>query len=141
MFHLNNVVAATKVAVADEVLGTMLCDYLYYHVDLIGGDANMASYRAMGRKQESMDLKGGMYVSLLHFCIEAWSSAPQCVHLCAPRVQHVTASLGLLKQYEDQLGHAKYSQIQRLRCTRRFEGSCLRMVVEFHEGGLSFGGP
>ena len=53
MFHLNSNIAATKVALAHEALGTMICDCLYYQVDFIGGDANMALYRAGGRKQES----------------------------------------------------------------------------------------
>ena len=48
-------------------------------------------------------------MDILDYFIEAWSSAPECMPFCAPRAQHVTAnSLGLLKQYEDQLGHAKY---------------------------------
>ena len=32
--------------------------------NLIGGDPNMALYRSMGRKQESMDIRGGMYRNL-----------------------------------------------------------------------------
>ena len=48
-------------------------------------------------------------MNILDYFIEAWNSAPECMPFCAPRAQHVTAnSLGLLKQYEDQLGHAKY---------------------------------
>ena len=109
MFHLNNVIAATKVALAHEALGTMFADCLHYQVDLLGGDANMALFRATGRKQESMDIRGGMYQSLLDYFLEAWAKAPQSPHLCFPRVQHVSAnSLCLLKQYEDLLGGEPY---------------------------------
>ena len=48
MFHLRNVIAASKTALAREALGTMFADCLHYQVDLIGGDANMALYRATG---------------------------------------------------------------------------------------------
>ena len=83
----------------------MFADCIHYQVDLIGGDANMALYRAMGSKQESMDIRGGMYQSLLDYLLEAYSESPACPHLCCPKAQHVTAnSLCLLKQYEDQLG-------------------------------------
>ena len=101
MFHLNNVCAAGKVALAHEALGTMFADCLHYQVDLLGGDANRAMYRATGRKQESVDIRGSMYQSLLDYFLEA------C--LCFPRVQHVSAnSLCLLKQYEDLLGGPPY---------------------------------
>ena len=53
MFHMNNVIAATKVAVAHEALGTMICDCLYYQVDLIGGDANMALYQRAWTSREA----------------------------------------------------------------------------------------
>ena len=101
MFHLNNVCAAGKVALAHEALGTMFADCLHYQVDLLGGDANRAMYRATGRKQESVDIRGSMYQSLLDYFLEA------C--LCFPRVQHVSAnSLCRLKQYEDLLGGQPY---------------------------------
>ena len=64
MFHLNNVCAAGKVALAHEALGTMFAACLHYQVDLLGGDANMAMYRATGRKQESVDIRGSMYVPI-----------------------------------------------------------------------------
>ena len=67
----------------------MFADCLHYQVDLIGGDANMALYRAMGSKQESMDIRGGMYQSLLDYLLEAYSESPSCPHLCCPRAQHV----------------------------------------------------
>eukprot|EP00439_Symbiodinium_sp_Y106_P064851 s2502_g10.t1 len=109
MFHLNNVIAATKVALAHEALGTMFADCLHYQVDLLGGDANIALYRATGRKQESMDIRGEMYRSLLDDFLEAWAKAPQSPHLCFPRAQHVSAnSLCLPKQYEDLLGGKPY---------------------------------
>ena len=48
-------------------------------------------------------------MNILDYFIEAWNNSPECMPFCAPRVQNVTAnSLGLLKQYEDQLGHDKY---------------------------------
>ena len=69
----------------------------------------MALYRATGRKQESMDIRGGMYQSLWDYFLEAWVKAPQTPYMCFPRVQHVSAnSLCLLKQYEDALGGAAY---------------------------------
>eukprot|EP00439_Symbiodinium_sp_Y106_P058187 s3030_g8.t1 len=60
----------------------MFADCLHYQVDLIGGDANMALYRAMGSKQESVDIRGGMYQSLLDYLLEAYSESPSCTHLC-----------------------------------------------------------
>ena len=80
-FHLNNVVASKKISIAHECLATMFADCLHYQVDLIGGDANMALYRAMGSKQESMDIRGGMYQSLLDYLLEAYSESPSCPHL------------------------------------------------------------
>ena len=113
-FHLNNVVASKKISIAHECLATMFADCLHYQVDLIGGDANMALYRAMGSKQESMDIRGGMYQSLLDYLLEAYSESPSCPHLCCPRAQHVSAnSLCLLKQYEDQLGGRCYKDCQK----------------------------
>ena len=46
MFHLRNTMARARVALAHECLGTMFADCLHYQVDLIGGDPNMALYRA-----------------------------------------------------------------------------------------------
>ena len=112
-FHLNNIVASKRVSVAHECLAWMFADCIHYQVDLIGGDANMALYRAMGSKQESMDIRGGMYQSLLDYLLEAYSESPACPHLCCPKAQHVTAnSLCLLKQYEDQLGGRHYRDCQ-----------------------------
>ena len=111
MFHLNSGVAGDKVALAHEALGSMYADCLHYQVDLVGGDANMTLYRATGRKQESMDIRGGMYQSLWDYFLEAWVKAPQTPHMCFPRVQHVSAnSLCLLKQYEDAPGGAPYEE-------------------------------
>ena len=112
MFHLNSGVAGDKVALAHEALGAMYADCLHYQVDLVGGDANMALYRATGRKQESMDIRGGMYQSLWDYFLEAWVQAPQTPHMCFPRVttrfckQFVPSS----KQYEDALGGAPYEE-------------------------------
>ena len=59
--HLDSKIAAGKVGLAHEALGlgTMFSDCLHYQVDLIGGDANMALYRAAGRNQESVDIRAG----------------------------------------------------------------------------------
>ena len=112
MFHLNSHIAATKQALAHEALGTMYADCLHYQVDLVGGDANMAAYRATGRtgrKQESVDIRGGMYQGLWDCFLEAWMKAPQTPYMCFPRVQHVSAnSLCLRKQYEDTFSGQPY---------------------------------
>ena len=113
-FHLNNIVASKKISIAHECLASMFADCIHYQVDLIGGDANMALYRAVGSKQESMDIRGGMYQSLLDYLLEAYSESPACPHLCCPGAQHVSAnSLCLLKQYEDQLGGQYYRDCQK----------------------------
>eukprot|EP00439_Symbiodinium_sp_Y106_P027882 s9383_g3.t1 len=97
-FHLNNIFVSKKISVAHEWLAAMIADCIHYQVDLIGGDANMALYRAMGSKQESMDIRGGMYQSLLDYLLEIYSESPACPHLCCPRAQHVsTINLYLLK--------------------------------------------
>ena len=83
MFHLNSGVAGDKVALAHEALGTMYADCLHYQVDLVGGDANMALYRATGRKQESMDIRGGMYQSLWDYFLEAWVKELHRLRTCA----------------------------------------------------------
>ena len=107
------------VALAREALGTMFADCLHYQVDLLGGDANMAMYRATGRNQESMDIRGSMYQTLLDYFLEAWAKAPQSPYLCFPRVQHVSAnSLCLLKQYEDLLGGQPYKDCDHPDCAR-----------------------
>ena len=111
MFHLNSGVAGDKIALAHEALGAMYADCLHYQVDLVGGAANMALYRATGRKQGSMDIRGGMYQSLWDNFLEARMRAPQTPYLCFPKVHHVSAnSLCLLKQYEDALGGAPYEE-------------------------------
>ena len=71
-FHLNSGIASKTISIAHECLASMFADCLHYQVDLIGGDANMALYRAMGSKQESMDIRGGMYQSLLDYLLEAY---------------------------------------------------------------------
>ena len=112
MFHLNSGVAGDKIALAHEALGAMYADCLHYQVDLVGGAANMALYRATGRKQGSMDIRGGMYQSLWDNFLEARMRAPQTPYLCFPKVHHVSAnSLCLLKQYEDALGGAPYEEV------------------------------
>ena len=40
----------------------------------------MALYRATGRKQESVDIRGGMYQTTLNYFLEAWAKAPQSPH-------------------------------------------------------------
>eukprot|EP00439_Symbiodinium_sp_Y106_P025870 s9174_g3.t1 len=65
--------------------------------------------RATGRKQESVDIRGGMYQTTLNYFLEAWAKAPQSPHLCFPRAQFVSAnSLCLLTQYEDLFGGRPY---------------------------------
>ena len=60
----------------------MFLDCLHYQVDLIGGDANVALYRAAGRNQESIDIRGGMYQSTLDYFVEALTESPcQCATL------------------------------------------------------------
>ena len=115
VFHLNNKVASSQVALAHECLASMFLDCLHFGVDLIGGDPNMALYRASGSRQQSMDIKGGMYQSLLDYMLEAWLASPKCLKMCCPRVQHVSAnSILTLKQYEDMLGNAPYHQCAQL---------------------------
>ena len=50
-------------------------------VDWIGGDANMALYRAAGRsriKNPSIS-EAGMYPSTLEYFLEAWTESPKCI--------------------------------------------------------------
>ena len=61
VFRLDSKVAASKVGLAHEALGSMFSGCLHYQVDLIGGDANKALCRVAGRNRESMDIRGGMY--------------------------------------------------------------------------------
>ena len=109
-FHLNSGIAGDKVALAHEALGAMYADCLHYQVDLVGGDANMALYRATGRKQESMDIRGGMYQGLWDYFLEAWVKAPQTPYMCFPKVQHVSANSLCLLKHEDALGGAPYEE-------------------------------
>ena len=51
-FHLNNVCAAGKVALAHEALGTMFADCLHYQVDLLGGDARLCVAPQVGNKSQ-----------------------------------------------------------------------------------------
>ena len=52
MFLLNSEVAAKKVGLAHEALATMVSDCLFYQVDLLTGDANMAFYSILkGHRQ------------------------------------------------------------------------------------------
>ena len=59
VFHLGSKVAAGKVGLAHGARGL--------GVDFIGGDANMVLYRAAGRNQEPMDIRGGIYRSTLDY--------------------------------------------------------------------------
>ena len=105
VFHLDSGIAGDKVGLAHEALATMFTGCLRFQVDLICGDANMATYRAWGRKQGSADIKGGISQSLLDYFLEAWSRCSKVVPKCCPKHQTTTAnSLCLLKQYEDQFG-------------------------------------
>ena len=53
----------------------MFLDCLHYQVDFIGGDPDMGLHRYSGTRQESMDIKGGMYQSTLNYFLEAWAEA------------------------------------------------------------------
>ena len=109
VFHLSSHVASGQVSLPHEALASMFIDCLYYQVDLIGGDPNMALYRYSGTKQGSMDIQGGMYQSILTYFLDGWKQSPRCMPFCIPRAQHCSAnSLLLLKQYEDALGGRAY---------------------------------
>ena len=106
VFHLSSQVASGQVSLPHEALAI---DCLYYQVDLIGGDPNMALYRYSGTKQGSMDIQGGMYQSIITYFLAGWRQSPKCMPFCIPRAQHCSAnSLLLLKQYEDALGDRAY---------------------------------
>ena len=109
VFHLSSHVASGQVSLPHEALATMFIDCLYYQVDFIGGDPNMALYRYSGTKQGSMDIQGGMYQSIISYFLEGWKQSPRVMPFCIPRAQHCSAnSLLLLKQYEDALGGRPY---------------------------------
>ena len=88
VFHLSSSVASRQVSLPHECLACMFIDCLYYQVDLIGGDPNMALYRYSGTRQGSMDIKGGMYQSILTYFLDAWAQSPRCMPFCIPRAQH-----------------------------------------------------
>lgn len=109
VFHLSSHVASGQVSLPHEALASMFIDCLFYQVDLIGGDPNMALYRFSGTKQGSMDIQGGMYQSIISYFLEGWKQSPRVMPFCIPRAQHCSAnSLLLLKQYEDALGGRPY---------------------------------
>ncbi|CAE7751515.1 unnamed protein product [Symbiodinium sp. KB8] len=98
-------VASEQVSLPHECLASMFMDCLHYQVDLIAGDPNMGLYRYSGTRQESMDIKGGMYQSVLTYFLEAWANSPRCMPFCIPKAHQVSAnSRCLLKQYEDTPG-------------------------------------
>ena len=51
VFHLSSHVASGQVSLPHEALASMFIDCLFYQVDFIGGDPNMALYRYSGTKQ------------------------------------------------------------------------------------------
>ena len=105
VFHLSSSVASGQVSLPHEALASMFIDCLFYQVDLIGGDPNMALYRYSGTRQGSTDIRGGMYQSILTYFLDAWAQSPRSMPFCIPRAQHCSAnSLLLLKQFEDALG-------------------------------------
>ena len=61
VFHLSSSVASGQLSLPHEALASMFIDCLFYQVDLIGGDPNMALCRYSGTRQGSMDIQGGMY--------------------------------------------------------------------------------
>ena len=100
VFHLSSQVASGQVSLPHEALASMFIDCLFYQVDLIGGDPNMALYRYAGTKQGSMDIQGGMYQSILgsnhrgvcrfasrerSIAARKQPSAPQAVRRCSRR--------------------------------------------------------
>ena len=66
VFHLSSHVASGQVSLPHEALATMFIDCLYYQVDFIGGDPNMALYRYSGTKQTGLDGYPGWDVSEHH---------------------------------------------------------------------------
>ena len=109
VFHLSSHVASGQVSLPHEALASMFIDCLFYQVDFIGGDPNMALYRYSGTKQGSMDIQGGMYQSIITYFLEGWKQSPRIMPFCIPRAQHCSAnSLLLHKQYEDALGGRPY---------------------------------
>ncbi|OLQ08703.1 hypothetical protein AK812_SmicGene7804 [Symbiodinium microadriaticum] len=109
VFHLSSQVASGQVSLPHEALASMFIDCLFYQVDFIGGDPNMALYRYGGTKQGSMDIQGGMYQSVITYLLDGWRESPRVMPFCIPRAQHCSAnSLLLLKQYEDALGGQPY---------------------------------
>ena len=98
VFHLSSQVASGQVSLPHEALASMFIDCLFYQVDFIGGDPNMALYRYSGTKQGSMDIQGGMYQSIITYLLDGWRQSPRCMPFCIPRAQHCSAnSLLLLK--------------------------------------------
>ena len=103
VFHLNSKVASGQVSLPHEWLASMFSDFLYYQVDLIVGDPNMALDRYSSTRQESMDIQGGMYQglstpmvggylpglssSVLTYFLDAWAQSPRCMPFCMPKPQ------------------------------------------------------
>ena len=85
VFQLNSKIASGQVSLPHECLASMFVDCLHYQVDLIGGDPNMDLYRYSGTRQESMDIKGGMYQSILNYFLEAWAKSPRCMPFASRR--------------------------------------------------------
>ena len=67
VFHLSSSVASGQLSLPHEALASMFIDCLFYQVDLIGGDPNMALCRYSGTRKGSMDIQGGMYQSILTY--------------------------------------------------------------------------
>ncbi|OLP82970.1 hypothetical protein AK812_SmicGene36333 [Symbiodinium microadriaticum] len=115
VFHLSSHVASGQVSLPHEALASMFIDCLFYQVDFIGGDPNMALYRYSGTKQGSMDIQGGMYQSIITYFLDGWKQSPRVMPFCIPRAQHCSAnSLLLLKQYEDALGCRPYKDCPKI---------------------------
>ena len=112
--HLSSHVASGQVSLPHEALASMFIDCLFYQVDFIGGDPNMALYRYSGTKQGSMDIQGGMYQSILGV-LSGW-------------VEAITAVYAVLHPSSAALQRKQSSAPQAVRgCSRR---SCLQRLSE-----------
>ena len=91
VLHLSSHVASGQVSLPHEALATMFIDCLFYQVDFIGGDPNMALYRYSGTKQGSMDIQGGMYQSIITYFLEGWKQSPRIMPFCTFRERSIAA--------------------------------------------------
>ena len=150
MFHLNNVCAAGKVALAHEALGTMFAACLHYQVDLLGGDANMAMYRATGRKQESVDIRGsyvrtnpswvtssrrGPKLHKVHICASPeYSTFPQTACADWSTFPGLDPMVATVFEWGHSMDDEQWSMIPS--SIQEFKGDCFRMAPQLHKCSL-----